>query len=82
MVFGSKGNPKSVRHPDQHTIVPWEEVKAEQEAKEKDEQQEKAHASDTPKMPTGGWKLLEDNDLIRAYLFAFLTPNVTHLALQ
>lgn len=80
-VFGTKGNPKAVRHPDQHTIVPWEEVKAEQEAKEKDGQQEKADASDTPKMPAGGWKLLEDNDLIRAYLFASAS-NVTHLALQ
>jgi small-conductance mechanosensitive channel len=65
-VFGTKGNPKSVRHPDQHTIVPWEEVKAEQEAKEKDAQQEKVDASDTPKMPAGGWKLLEDNDLIQS----------------
>jgi len=56
-IFGPKGNPKAVAAPDRYTLVPWDEV----QANERDALQVDSAESDAHKMPAGGWKLSDKN---------------------
>ena len=56
-IFGPKGNPKAIPPPERRTLVPWDEVKAKDEAALQEEPTE-------PKMPIGGWQLLDRNAVI------------------
>lgn len=61
-IFGPKGNPKAVAAPDRYTLVPWDEV----QANERDALQIDSAESDAHKMPAGGWKLSDKNAPISA----------------
>jgi len=55
-IFGPKGNPKAAATPERRTLVPWDEVKAAEEAALREE-------SAASKVPIGGWQLLDKNVL-------------------
>jgi hypothetical protein len=60
-IFGSKGNPNGVATPERRTLVPWDEVKAKEEVKLREE-------STKAKTPIGGWQLLDQNTFISEHL--------------
>jgi len=67
-IFGPKGNPKAVAAPERRTQVPWEEVKANEEATLRE-------ASTAPKTPVGGWQLLDKNNFISEHRVFGLIPD-------
>jgi hypothetical protein len=60
-IFGPKGNPKAPPPPERRTLVPWDEVKA------NDETALREGLAAAPKSPISGWQLLDKNAPISEY---------------
>ncbi|EPQ57543.1 hypothetical protein GLOTRDRAFT_74415 [Gloeophyllum trabeum ATCC 11539] len=58
-IYGPKGNPDAIPAPSRITLVPWDKVERDDEAKLATQQPDDKEAG--PEMPKGGWNLTDKN---------------------